>query len=276
MHGKRILKLLQKIFSWLPLATVIDQKVLVLHGGISDVTDLSILARLDRHNVRTRQCSWDKLFNWYSSKHRYAYTCFNLNQLFDLWNHCTFSQYVSALRPPKKTRQRSTGTSIDSDMDEDVWSSNRIFQRRTSLTFPNPLRARDSFQNRSLQDFSDRIKLTVGEELEFHRKKQSIFHFSRTEKEMSQSASSESFSSDNSKEEWKQVMDKFWAGMFAQILSNRFQCHFICLPLKAHWFDIILALRFVFLSWVSIRLMLSMLDAYINPNSNTLNEKTVK
>eukprot|EP00064_Thunnus_orientalis_P015538 superscaffoldBa00002896_g15592 len=51
MHGKRILKLLQKIFSWLPLATVIDQKVLVLHGGISNTTDLSILARVDRHNI---------------------------------------------------------------------------------------------------------------------------------------------------------------------------------------------------------------------------------
>ncbi|KAG7276701.1 hypothetical protein CRUP_006880 [Coryphaenoides rupestris] len=51
MHGKRILKLLQKIFSWLPLATVIDQKVLVLHGGISDTTDLSLLARVDRHKV---------------------------------------------------------------------------------------------------------------------------------------------------------------------------------------------------------------------------------
>lgn len=52
MHGKRILKLLQKIFSWLPLVTVIDQKVLVLHGGISDTTDLSVLAKVDRHNVR--------------------------------------------------------------------------------------------------------------------------------------------------------------------------------------------------------------------------------
>lgn len=49
MHGKKILKLLQKIFSWLPLATVIDHKVLVVHGGISDLTDLDTIARVDRH-----------------------------------------------------------------------------------------------------------------------------------------------------------------------------------------------------------------------------------
>uniref|UniRef100_A0A4W4GDM5 Serine/threonine-protein phosphatase n=1 Tax=Electrophorus electricus TaxID=8005 RepID=A0A4W4GDM5_ELEEL len=51
VHGKRILKLLQKIFSQLPLATVIDRKVLVLHGGISDTTDLRLIARLERHRV---------------------------------------------------------------------------------------------------------------------------------------------------------------------------------------------------------------------------------
>ncbi|XP_046724366.1 serine/threonine-protein phosphatase with EF-hands 2-like isoform X1 [Silurus meridionalis] len=49
VHGKKILKLLQKIFSWLPLATVIDQKVLIVHGGISDTTDLQIIAKLERH-----------------------------------------------------------------------------------------------------------------------------------------------------------------------------------------------------------------------------------
>ncbi|XP_051536183.1 serine/threonine-protein phosphatase with EF-hands 2-like [Myxocyprinus asiaticus] len=49
VHGKKILKLLQKIFSWLPLATVIDQKVLILHGGISDKTDLNLISKLDRH-----------------------------------------------------------------------------------------------------------------------------------------------------------------------------------------------------------------------------------
>lgn len=89
-------------------------------------------------------------------------------------------------------------------MDEDVWPNNRIFQRRTSLTFPKSLGTRDSFQNRSLQDFSDRIRLTVGEELE--RKKQSIFISSRSENEAGPSATSESFSSDSLKDEWKQVM----------------------------------------------------------------------
>ncbi|XP_057675434.1 serine/threonine-protein phosphatase with EF-hands 2-like isoform X2 [Corythoichthys intestinalis] len=49
VHGKKILKLLQKIFSWLPLATIVDHKVLIVHGGISDATDLDVIARLDRH-----------------------------------------------------------------------------------------------------------------------------------------------------------------------------------------------------------------------------------
>uniref|UniRef100_A0A3Q4BQX9 Serine/threonine-protein phosphatase with EF-hands n=1 Tax=Mola mola TaxID=94237 RepID=A0A3Q4BQX9_MOLML len=151
MHGKRILRLLQKIFSWLPLATVIDQRVLVLHGGISDVTDLSLLTRLDRHN------------------------------------------YVSALRPPKRRKESSAGTSIDSDMDEDIWSNRKTFQRRPSLMFPRPLGDRCSFHNRSLQDFSDRIKLTVAEDLDGG--KQTIDYFETSEKETSPSASSESPSS---------------------------------------------------------------------------------
>uniref|UniRef100_A0AAY4C3K2 Serine/threonine-protein phosphatase with EF-hands n=1 Tax=Denticeps clupeoides TaxID=299321 RepID=A0AAY4C3K2_9TELE len=54
LHGKRILKLLQKIFSWLPLATVIDQKVLIVHGGLSDMTDLAVISRVDRHRVSWR------------------------------------------------------------------------------------------------------------------------------------------------------------------------------------------------------------------------------
>ncbi|NWS68841.1 PPE1 phosphatase, partial [Crotophaga sulcirostris] len=51
-HGKQILCLLRDVFSWLPLATIIDSKVLILHGGISDTTDLDFLNGLERNKVR--------------------------------------------------------------------------------------------------------------------------------------------------------------------------------------------------------------------------------
>lgn len=55
VHGKKILKLLQKIFSGLPLASLIDHKVLIVHGGISDTTNLDAIARVNRHKVGETQ-----------------------------------------------------------------------------------------------------------------------------------------------------------------------------------------------------------------------------
>uniref|UniRef100_K7FY46 Protein phosphatase with EF-hand domain 2 n=1 Tax=Pelodiscus sinensis TaxID=13735 RepID=K7FY46_PELSI len=49
VHGKKILKMLQNVFCWLPLGTLIDQKVLILHGGVSDMTDLELLGQIERH-----------------------------------------------------------------------------------------------------------------------------------------------------------------------------------------------------------------------------------
>ncbi|KAM6301273.1 LOW QUALITY PROTEIN: serine/threonine-protein phosphatase with EF-hands 2 [Aegotheles albertisi] len=49
VHGKKILKMVQNVFRWLPLATLIDQKVLIIHGGISDTTDLDMLEQIKRH-----------------------------------------------------------------------------------------------------------------------------------------------------------------------------------------------------------------------------------
>ncbi|XP_013365648.1 PREDICTED: serine/threonine-protein phosphatase with EF-hands 2-like, partial [Chinchilla lanigera] len=51
IHGKKILRTLQDVFCWLPLATLVDEKVLILHGGVSDRTDLELLAKLDRHKI---------------------------------------------------------------------------------------------------------------------------------------------------------------------------------------------------------------------------------
>lgn len=45
------MKMIQNVFCWLPLATLIDQKVLVLHGGISDTTDLDMLGKIQRNKV---------------------------------------------------------------------------------------------------------------------------------------------------------------------------------------------------------------------------------
>ncbi|XP_062273978.1 serine/threonine-protein phosphatase with EF-hands 2 [Scomber scombrus] len=175
MHGKRILKLLQKIFSWLPLGTVIDQKVLVVHGGISDTTDLSILARVDRH------------------------------------------KYVSALRPPKKRHPISTGMSTDSELDED-WS-NKVLQRRASFTCPKPLGTRSSFQNRSLQDFSDRIKVNVDDELDARQRKLSVFSIGidTSENEATQALPIESVVIESAEDEWKQILDLLWSDPMPQV-----------------------------------------------------------
>ncbi|KAG7162043.1 Serine/threonine-protein phosphatase with EF-hands pef-1-like [Homarus americanus] len=47
-HGPRILRLLEEVYRWLPLVTVIDHKVMVVHGGISLDTDLKWIATIDR------------------------------------------------------------------------------------------------------------------------------------------------------------------------------------------------------------------------------------
>ncbi|CAB1327479.1 unnamed protein product, partial [Coregonus sp. 'balchen'] len=52
-HGRDILLLIQDVFSLLPIATIIDNKVLIVHGGISDMTDLDFLSSIERHKVKS-------------------------------------------------------------------------------------------------------------------------------------------------------------------------------------------------------------------------------
>lgn len=97
--------------------------------------------------------------------------------------------------------------SIDSDLEEDAWASNGLFQRRTSLTFPKPLGTKDNFHNRSLQDFSERIKVNVVDEVDTRKRKQSIFNcgISKSDELETRAMSCDSISSDSANDEWKQV-----------------------------------------------------------------------
>ncbi|XP_077783603.1 serine/threonine-protein phosphatase with EF-hands 1 [Podarcis muralis] len=52
-YGTAILHLLEDVYSWLPLATIIDSKVLILHGGISDTTDLNFLNLFQRNKLKS-------------------------------------------------------------------------------------------------------------------------------------------------------------------------------------------------------------------------------
>uniref|UniRef100_A0A1B0G581 Serine/threonine-protein phosphatase n=1 Tax=Glossina morsitans morsitans TaxID=37546 RepID=A0A1B0G581_GLOMM len=47
-NAKRILKLIDEVYRWLPLGSVIDDRVMVVHGGISNQTDLNIIKNLNR------------------------------------------------------------------------------------------------------------------------------------------------------------------------------------------------------------------------------------
>nr|XP_018916539.1 PREDICTED: serine/threonine-protein phosphatase rdgC [Bemisia tabaci] len=45
---ERLLQLIELVYRWLPLGTLVNNKVLVVHGGISDITDLTLLKGLSR------------------------------------------------------------------------------------------------------------------------------------------------------------------------------------------------------------------------------------
>ncbi|XP_072470314.1 serine/threonine-protein phosphatase with EF-hands 1 [Notamacropus eugenii] len=52
-HGSKILHILEEVYTWLPIGTIIDEKILVIHGGISDTTDLNILKQMKRNKLRS-------------------------------------------------------------------------------------------------------------------------------------------------------------------------------------------------------------------------------
>lgn len=78
------------------------------------------------------------------------------------------SQYVSALRPPKKKSMPERWLFMHSDW---VSKVSKCSQRRASMADVNPLGSRSDFHRCSLQDFSSCVARPVEDELEECRRK---------------------------------------------------------------------------------------------------------
>ena len=50
-NGQAIISLFNEVFRWLPVACLVDGKVLVVHGGISPSTDIKHLNTIRRSKV---------------------------------------------------------------------------------------------------------------------------------------------------------------------------------------------------------------------------------
>ncbi|CAF1124254.1 unnamed protein product [Rotaria sp. Silwood1] len=48
-HATKLLHLFENIYSWMPIASLIDDHIFVTHGGISDITDLTKINRIQRN-----------------------------------------------------------------------------------------------------------------------------------------------------------------------------------------------------------------------------------
>lgn len=98
-NADRLLKLIEGVYRWLPLGTVVNNKVLVVHGGISDTTDLDLIRSLDRGKVNIR---------WFSLKYLKSY----LLQIFHTNYTVHYPRYTSHPRISHFTSPRYAEHSV--------------------------------------------------------------------------------------------------------------------------------------------------------------------
>lgn len=144
-----------------------------------------------------------------------------------------FLQYVSALKPPRKKTPSRSSLYADSERFDEM---NICKNRRGSMTFPRPLGTRESFQRRSLQDFSRTVARTVEEEFEVRRRQAefSMSSFSNSQRILGSAPSTESEPDsseiiDTGSDDWKQVgfIDVICFGSCFVVVWAYFDAYFV-------------------------------------------------
>ncbi|XP_038647639.1 serine/threonine-protein phosphatase with EF-hands 2-like [Scyliorhinus canicula] len=184
VHGSRILKLIQSVFSWLPLATIIDEKVLIIHGGISETTDLDFLSKINRCKYvstlrppRRKRIEWTKQV---SNQEQYSSgdngQCVNKSD-----------------QPPRKN------------------SASDILNLH-SLMYKSQRRKSSGTISVKRKEISKRVRCSVEEDLEECRRKvgfNNTYDESKTSQSMLDVHTQEIFDLDD--HEWKQIVDILWS-----------------------------------------------------------------
>lgn len=130
-------------------------------------------------------------------------------------------RYVSALRPPKRTRQNRSGM-IDSDLEDDDPTSKPVDSSRRrvhSLTHSSSTGSRHEVQRRSLQGLNNRVTCSVEEELKERRRQAGL---SQSYGDLRNSLANSDSDPDSGEllesygDEWKQIVDMLWSDPMPQ------------------------------------------------------------
>ncbi|XP_053556141.1 serine/threonine-protein phosphatase with EF-hands 2 [Bombina bombina] len=195
VHGKKILKMLQSVFCWLPLATLIDQKVLVTHGGISDTTDLELLSKIERHKFASTLRPHKRKEKIKEIKEKTeTKKCANGD------NNLIVETYLTA------QRSGSFSYSSSPSMLPSNYKGKRSASSPTNMTIDR-------------REISRRVRQSVNEELEKCRRQVGFtenYAESESPSSASESESAEIDDNNMNNEERKQIVDILWSDPMAQ------------------------------------------------------------
>ncbi|CAH2301495.1 serine threonine- phosphatase with EF-hands 2 [Pelobates cultripes] len=194
VHGKKILKMLQSVFSWLPLATIIDQKVLVTHGGVSSTTDLNLLSKIERHK--------------FASTLRPRKKKEKTKQMDEKLNHGNCTNGENAVAEPVNPHRSGSFSHSSSPSLIPKYKGKRSASSPTTMTIDR-------------KEISKRVRQAVDEELEKCRRQVGLTEtYAEPDSPVSVSESDsdsgdvQEFDTDN--EEMKQIVDILWSDPMPQ------------------------------------------------------------